>query len=422
MKFKTVKLFLILLVFTLWGISCNSTSTSPEPQQQSLKIGVLLPLTGPSANTGIGMQQAVMMAFEEIDYTLAEYRLELVWIDSESNPEIATTAYRNAIEEQGVQVGILNWHSSVSVAVMDVAADYEIPHIFAFGATNVINKKVEVNPTRYSYWSFKGWPTPEKLHLAIIPYLEENIEQGVWQPEKKRAAILAEDTDWGRSFGRAMKDALNEYEWELVADQYAAIDETDFTESLHQFKDEEVTLFITTFPGVESFDVLLDQVDEIGLNAVVITDGLSWVDGWYEVVGEASDYTLTHSSVWDEDRSEAFIKAYETQWGGMPSISSGLSYDYSKFFIKILQETDKTHGELNSQTIHQFSQEKLRTGQISYTDGVVMAEYKYTPETIPDLVIGKDYFVFSIIQHINGEQKVIWPESRKNAEFQLKPQ
>jgi branched-chain amino acid transport system substrate-binding protein len=43
--------------------------------------------------------------------------------------------------EHGIQAAILSWHSTLAVACMDVAAEYQISHIFPFGATEAVNEK-----------------------------------------------------------------------------------------------------------------------------------------------------------------------------------------------------------------------------------------------------------------------------------------
>jgi branched-chain amino acid transport system substrate-binding protein len=48
--------------------------------------------------------------------------------------------------EDGIQAAILNWHSSVAVACMDVAAEYQLSHIFPLGATEAVNEKSHSDP------------------------------------------------------------------------------------------------------------------------------------------------------------------------------------------------------------------------------------------------------------------------------------
>ena len=78
-------------------------------------------------------------------------------------------------------------------------------------------------------------------------------------------------------------------------------------------------------------------------------------------------------------------------------------------FIALAQELYKETGELNSETIYQFGKEKLQSGEWSFTDGVVMSEYKYTPETTPDPIVGKGYYIFPVLQYFGGEGKIVYP-------------
>ncbi|MEX1314256.1 MAG: ABC transporter substrate-binding protein, partial [Desulfotignum sp.] len=111
-----------------------------------LPIGVLGPFTGPSAQTGKEFQASVEMALETINYTVGDYKIEPVWVDSQSDPAKASGAYAEAVEGKGIQAGVLNWHSSVAIAVMDVAAQYKVPHMFGFGASEVVNEKWQADP------------------------------------------------------------------------------------------------------------------------------------------------------------------------------------------------------------------------------------------------------------------------------------
>ncbi len=91
------------------------------------------------------------------------FLIELVWIDSQSDPAKATGAYAEAVESKGVQAAMLNWHSSVAAAVMDVAAQYKVQHVFGMGAAEIVNENYKSDPEKYSYWAAKGWPIPGDL-------------------------------------------------------------------------------------------------------------------------------------------------------------------------------------------------------------------------------------------------------------------
>ena len=152
------------------------------------KLGVMGPFTGPSAKTGDEFKAAVQTAMDEVNYTIGDYKIELVWIDSQSDPAKATSAYAEAVESKGVQVAMLNWHSSVAAAVMDLAAQYKVQHMFAMGAAAIVNEKYKSDPEKYSYWAAKGWPIPGDLIPGYVESINNAIASGKFKPEKKIVA------------------------------------------------------------------------------------------------------------------------------------------------------------------------------------------------------------------------------------------
>ncbi len=67
------------------------------------------------------------------------------------------------------------------------------------------------------------------------------------------------------------------------------------------------------------------------------------------------------------------------------------------------------YGVLNSETLEKVGTQELWTGKITYKDGILMKEYKYSADTYPDAVVGKDAFIFPVIQYFGGVGKIVWP-------------
>jgi branched-chain amino acid transport system substrate-binding protein len=389
-----------------------------------LKVGVLGPFTGPSAQNGKEFQASVEMALEAIDSTVGDYKIEVVWVDSQSDPARAASAYAEAVEGKGIQAGVLNWHSSVAVSVMDVAAQYKVPHMFGFGASEVVNEKWQADPEKYSYWGGKGWPVPAKLEGNYIECINQVIEKGTWKPKKKLAAIYGEDTDWGRSAGGAYKQALLDSGWEIYAEEYFPITQTDFYPLLSKFKSAGVELLAGTSTAAPSLTAFVKQHAEVGNKGVLIASGLGWIGDWYKMTGPGSDYVLDSIPQLTTAEAKQWAKDVKAKYGFNPSPSSGgLSYDGFRMFIKILERTNELHGKLDKQTIHKTMLEEVNTGKLTYgkKDGaIIMNEYKYTPETMPDMVVGPDAYFFPILQYKAGKGHIIFPEDWKQKDFELK--
>jgi len=395
-----------------------------EEEEKVLKVGVLGPYTGGSARTGEEFKAAAQMAFSNIDYTIGDYTIELVWVDSECDPAVATQAYEQAIVDDEVDTFIINWCSSVSVACMDLAAKYEVPHFSAFGATNEVNRKWNSDTDKYYYWVNKWWPAPASLAPAYVDTIETAIENGNWSPEEKTAVIWGEDTDWGRSFAEGMINNLEAEGWEILSEEYFPQDQTEFVPTLNKVKNLDPALFAGTTVSVPFVSALINQADQVGLNSVMIADGLSWVGDWYSNVGDSSDYILdaVQSVSLASEEGQQFISTFEEDYDMTPSPSSGgLAYDAANFFIKAAQMTYEEYGELSSETLAEFAKNEIQTGNWSYTDGIVMEEYLFTPESSPDPVVGQGFYSFPIVQYFGGEGVKIYPENVAEQEFTPPP-
>jgi branched-chain amino acid transport system substrate-binding protein len=388
-----------------------------------LKVGIDGPYTGPAALSGQEFRGSAEIAFDEINWQIGSYKIEPVWIDDQSDPAKATQAYEQAVVQDGIQVGILNWNSSVAVALMEVTAKYKIPHIASMGATELVNETFRSDPEKYGYWTCKWWPTADKLIGGYVETLEGAIASGRWSPESKTVAIYGEDTDWGRSFGKAMKEQLEAAGWEVVNEEYFPIDQADFYPWLNKLSELNPALIAGTHTGAAAFSGLVKQADELGLKAVIIADGLGRFGEWYDLTGDSSNYVLDQiAPAFRSAEGEAYVKEFEKRYGFTPSASAGgLAYDGTRFFIAIAQAVYEETGTLNSETISKFIKEKVWTGEWSFKDGIVMENYQYSPESIPDPIVGAGYYTFPIVQYMDGEAKTVYPPNLADAEFMPKP-
>ncbi len=402
--------------------AASAAGSSAPATTETLKIGIEGPFTGPNALTGEEMKNASTMAFDAINWTVGPYKIEPVYIDDQSDPAKGTAAYEQAAVSQKITAGILGWHSSVAVAQMEVTAKYKIPHFFAMGATGVVNEKFNSDRAKYGYWTSKGWPDPAKLSIAYVTAMEDAIKAGTWTPASKTAAIYGEDTDWGRSFGAGVKKQLQDVGWTVVSEDYFPTTQTDFSALVARYKSQNIPVLVGTSTIPASISAFIKQADDAGLKSLIVADGLGWIGDWYKLTGSSSDYVLDEIPGWTTDKAKKFAADYPAKFGSAPSPSAaGLSYDFTNFFIKIMEQTLADSGSITSESLYKTAQDKLWTGQLTYTDGIIMSEYKYTADTIPDMVVGKGEYIFPVLQYHGGKGTVVWPTEWKTGDIQAKP-
>lgn len=393
---------------------------------EPLKIGSMGPFTGPASRTGDEFKNGVAMALEDAradgDLPLVidgeERDVEIVFIDSQSSPEKAVKAVTDAITREGVQFIANGWHSSVAMAIIDAEAPYHIVHIGHLGESQYISEKINTDPQKYRGY-FKGWPAPPKLAGLYGPPLQHFIETGAWQPANRKAAILVEDTDFGRGWGDAIIESLSAAGFEVQPYDVTALDETEFSPLLTKYKAQGVSLVGMTSTGNVSASNFVKQFRQQNVPALLLAHGLGWFSEWYELTGEASDYALAIDSpqVIAPAQSD-WVERYKQQFGIDPGIAaSGITYDYMRMALKVLNKA----GTLDFDTLVEAVYDTPYEG--------VWNKYVF-PREANELALAPNEaqvgsfmegFFFPMVQLMGGEAHVIWPLEFAKAEFQAPP-
>ena len=105
------KRFLLIAIAAFFLISIVAVNAGAE---KVLKVGLMGPFTGPAAQSGASIKNSLLMKLEEAGNKVGDYKLEIIYVDSQSDPAKATNAYVEAIERKGMQVGLGGRHSSVA--------------------------------------------------------------------------------------------------------------------------------------------------------------------------------------------------------------------------------------------------------------------------------------------------------------------
>ena len=174
----------------------------------------------------------------------------------------------------------------------------------------------------------------------------------------------------------------------------------------------------TSSPSLTSF---IKQADEIGIPGVLIADGLGWFGDWYKLTGNASDLVLDEIPTWSTAAGKKFAEAYKAKYGWSPSpATAGISYDSALFFIKMAKDIVAKGQPLTSDTIYKFVKANIWTGKWTFKEGIVMKEYKFTPETIPDPVVGPNEYTFPVLQYHGGIGKIVFPNAWAESKLEIK--
>ncbi len=387
--------------------------------EKVLKVGVIGPFTGGSARTGEEIKNTAKMAFESIGYKVGDYKIKLVYIDTQGDPAKAASAYSEAAERQGVQATICGWYSSVMLALMDLAAKYEIPNVGSMGGASSAVEKYKSDPKYKGLW-MRGYPIVSKLSMAYVELLEDAIKEGKFKPKKKTVALYGIDNDWGREVVGGLKKSFSSKGWTIVSTDFFSKTQTDFYPLMGKYKKKGVAVLAGSSSAPAVSAAFIKQAAEIGVKSVIINDGLGWIGEWYKLTGKASNGVFDMIPKFGTKKAKAWAEAYKKKYGYAPgATASGLNHDNVHFFIKILRRTLKKYGELNKKTIRKVIVEEVCPGKLTYgqEDGAIMVKkLAYKPETYNDPIVGSNYWFLPVIQYMDGKSYIVYPKDLREKE------
>jgi len=227
--------------------------------QESVKIGVIQPLSGPVAASGSYVRMGAEIARDWINAKggVLGRKVELLIEDNKSDPKEAATAAEKLIVRDKVPVIVGAWGSTMTLAAMPKLEEYGVPMVVETSSASTITKRG--NP-----WIFRISPPSEMEALGLQKYLKDF---GI-----KRADFLAVNTDWGRGAVGAFGDVLRKSGVAVGATEYMDQAATDMNAQITKVKaDTPDTLFLTT--SVEQITLVLKQAQEQRLALKVITTG-----------------------------------------------------------------------------------------------------------------------------------------------------
>ncbi|GGK78268.1 ABC transporter substrate-binding protein [Amphritea balenae] len=397
-----------------------------QPDNKTIRIGVMGPFTGPASQTGQAIRQGAIMALEDaraegevpvtVDNQLQD--IDLVWIDSASDPDTAVNNMIRAVTRHDVSLLLGGWHSAVALAVMDAEVPYQILHLGHLGESKAITDKVRLSPGMYRGW-FKGWPAPSKVSALYGEPLQHFQKKGLWQPKNNKAAVMVENSTFGRSWGDALRHSLKQAGLEPLPYDLTELTQTNFHSLLDRYEREQVSLVAMTTTGSAAAASFVRQFHQRKIKALLLAHGLRWFENWYELTADSSDFIITMDSampiaLWQQ----WWVRRYQARFKQPPSIAAaGLHYDYTRMAIRVLNSAST------------LNLDELREAIYRTPYRGVWNRYRFVSEATigeqetHEVVTGKfmEGFFFPMAQLFGGQGRIIWPPVYAEQNFRAPP-
>ncbi|MGE0315238.1 MAG: ABC transporter substrate-binding protein [Lautropia sp.] len=153
-------------------------------QQDVIRIGVLVPASGPASYFGVPAKQAMELAVEQVNKSGVNGRkLQLQVEDGACSPLTTTNAAKKLIEQFKPHAMIGEWCSDAALAMAPIVEAAKVPTI------NVTSAAVRLTESGYKY-AFRIFPHADIQNVALANYASKRMGA-------KTAVILYEKTNAG---------------------------------------------------------------------------------------------------------------------------------------------------------------------------------------------------------------------------------
>ncbi|MEM7769317.1 MAG: ABC transporter substrate-binding protein [Cyanobacteria bacterium P01_A01_bin.37] len=242
-----------LLVSKLTGCasSTESTSDASGTEEGPVKVGLVAAITGASALSGESITRGLTIALEEINANggvLGGRSLELVIRDDESTPAKGVAAARELIEQENVAIVFGGLDSPVSLAMLDVIHELEVPYMGVWAAaTGITRNDFEPN------YAFRVSANDNIVDSFLTKYVQETY--GV-----EKIGLVLINNPWGESNEQGFKEWAPEYGLEIVGIEKFNNEDTDISSQLTRLKEsgaEALLMVANAAPGAQAMKSLV---------------------------------------------------------------------------------------------------------------------------------------------------------------------
>jgi len=209
---------------------------------KEVKIGNILPLSGPSASVGIQNQWAIELATDKINKAggikaLGGAKLVNVFTDSKGDPNVGATAAEQLINTDKVVLISGAWNSAVTKPSTQVAERYGIPYVVPVSVNDAITERGFKYTFRIaakdSWWARDQFRFLDDMKKATKTQLET-------------IAFVYENGDWGSGMKEQWTKLAAQFGYKIVLDEPYPSTTSDLTPVVMKIKAAKPDVLLLT--------------------------------------------------------------------------------------------------------------------------------------------------------------------------------
>jgi branched-chain amino acid transport system substrate-binding protein len=308
---------------------------APANAQESVKIGLILPMTGGQASTGKQIDNAVKLYMQQKGDTVAGKKIEIILKDDGAVPDNTKRIAQELIVNDKVNFIAGFGVTPAALAAAPLATQAKIPEIVMAAGTSIITER--------SPYIVRTSFTLAQSSTIIADWAAKN---GI-----KKVATLTSDFAPGNDALNFFKQNFTAAGGEVVEEVKVPLANPDFAPFLQRMKDSKPDAMFVFVPAGQG-GTFMKQFAERGLDKTgikMIGPGDVMDDDLLSGMGDAAlgavtahMYSAAHPSAMNKD----FVAAYKKAFNQRPGFMAVGGYDGIHLIYEALKKTGgKTDGD-----------------------------------------------------------------------------
>ncbi len=346
---------------------------------ESVKVGLISPLTGDVAVYGNAVKEAVQLYIDDFNAADHPFDINLIIYDDKGDPTEAMNAYNKLVYQDDIAVLIGPVTSSPTFGVAEASVDDGIPAL-----------------------------TPTATHPDVTTYgdnffracFEDPFQGGSMakfaasELKATTAAIIYNNAD---TYSIGLRDAFMETASEIgltvtTTEAYGASD-IDFRAQLTNIiKTNPDVLFIPYYYNVTY--MICSQARELGYTGTFLgvdgTDGVLSIEGADVSVFDGLFFANHYSVDSDNPLTQAFIKEYKERYGATPNALAALGYDGAMIVCDALERVYNDGVTIDGESSYEAIIEALRATDLDGVTGHITFDENNNPVKTLSIIQIKD--------------------------------
>jgi branched-chain amino acid transport system substrate-binding protein len=310
------------------GAIAAAAAAVPARAEETVKIGLILPMTGGQASTGKQIDNAIKLYMQQKGDTVAGKKIEIILRDDAAVPDNTKRLAQELIVNEKVNIIAGFGVTPAALAAAPLATQAKVPEIVMAAGTSVITE-------RSPYIVRTSFTLPQSS--TIIG--DWAVKNGI-----KKVATLTSDYAPGNDALASFKEHFVAGGGEIVEEVKVPLANPDFAPFLQRMKDSKPNAMFVFVPAGQGGN-FMKQYAERGLDKSgikVIGPGDVMDDDLLNNMGDAALGAVTahlYSAAHPSDTNKEFVAAYKKAFNNRPGFMAVGGYDGIHLVYEALKKT-----------------------------------------------------------------------------------